>query len=183
MNRRLLQNDTESTAVVRKDDTNALDTPTPAALANGLAGTIKIEVVEDAERELCVTPPATIKCGSDPQTPTPFKKALAELEMKMGVKPLVSRLSNLDEREEISRFLKKVIIVIIVIQARSPNRSIDDIADLIKKEQDFSETYMDCRSLSAHLVRIHSFNWLPLIFTSEVFTVNFRNTILTIVVT
>lgn len=92
VNRRLLQNDAESSMAVNKDDTNTLDTPNPSTLVNGMQGTIKVEVVEDAERELCVTPPATIKCGNDPQTPTPFKKALAALEMKMGVKPLVRQI-------------------------------------------------------------------------------------------
>lgn len=119
VSRRLLPTENERKIAENCENPDVLVTPNPMS-TNANHGIVKEEVLDISDRNLCVTPPASIKCGGDPQTPTPFKKALAELEMKMGVKPL----------------------------ARSPNRSIDDIADLIKKEQDFSEPcYNDCRSV------------------------------------
>ncbi|XP_065209299.1 myb protein-like isoform X2 [Planococcus citri] len=107
VSRRLLQTNEENTD---KNSPGVLVTPNPINM------NIKIEKEDEPERN-CVTPPPSIKYQTDPHTPTPFKKALAEF----GYKPL----------------------------AQSPNRSIDDITDLIKREQDLSD-FTDCRSLATN---------------------------------
>lgn len=103
VNRRLLQtNDGESSASTgtlgasvsaANDGSSSPDilvTPNPSNIKVENCSNSSVDLDEEDPRSLCVTPPPSLKCSADPHTPTPFKKALAELEMKMGVKPLVS---------------------------------------------------------------------------------------------